>query len=213
MRRLVVELPVAQFKIASLEKTFENLKSYTILHRLNWDQNGYVAISRIELKNPDYDLENFVRPFGVTEIRSIYRESKSVHIALVTGRPAGLPDALSFPNVYILGPFEIRDGKLKISFIGMSSPISKFLKKMERAKIRYRVLSLSDAKFSQESPLSKLTEKQRTVLLAAYNMGYYDIPRRVDSEQLGKKLNLVSSTVAEHLRKAERRLIEEVISH
>jgi predicted DNA binding protein len=43
-------------------------------------------------------------------------------------------------------------------------------------------------------------------------MGYYEIPRRFDSEQLAKKLNLGRSTVAEHLRKAEQRLIAEAIA-
>lgn len=83
---------------------------------------------------------------------------------------------------------------------------------MERAKVRYKILSLTDAKFSPESPLSKLTDKQRTILLSAYNLGYYEIPRRFDSEQLAKKLNLGRSTVAEHLRKAEQRLVTEAIS-
>ncbi len=83
---------------------------------------------------------------------------------------------------------------------------------MERAKLRYKILSQTDAKFAAESPLSKLTDKQRTILLSAYNLGYYDIPRRFDSEHLAQKLNLGKSTVAEHLRKAEQRLIAEAIS-
>ena len=83
---------------------------------------------------------------------------------------------------------------------------------MKRAKVRYKILSITDAKFSLDSPLSKLTDKQRTILSSAFNLGYYDIPRRFDSEQLAKKLSLGRSTVAEHLRKAEQRLIAEAIS-
>jgi predicted DNA binding protein len=78
--------------------------------------------------------------------------------------------------------------------------------------VRYKILSLTNANFSPDSPLSKLTDKQRTILLSAYNLEYYDIPRRFDSEQLAKKLNLGRSTVAEHLRKAEQRLIAAAIS-
>jgi len=212
MRRLVIELPVQQFNIAGLEKTFVNLKSYTILDRLKWDSSGYVAISRIELKNPNFDLKELSGPIGVTEIKPIYQESNGVYLALVTGAPTGMPDFLGFPGVYLNGPFEIRNGNIKISFVGMSGQISKFLKKLARVKVRYKLLSLTDARFSQDSPLSKLTNKQRTILLSAYNMGYYEIPRKTDSEQLAKKLNLVRSTVAEHLRKAEQRIIKEVIS-
>jgi predicted DNA binding protein len=123
-----------------------------------------------------------------------------------------IAEAFRFPGIYPIGPLEIRDERVKTGFVGKSGRISKFLEEMKRAKVRYKILSLTDAKFSLDSPLSKLTNKQRTILSSAYNLGYYDIPRRFDSEQLAKKLNLGKSTVAEHLRKAERRLITEVIS-
>ncbi len=120
---------------------------------------------------------------------------------------------LEFSSVYLVGPLEIRGEKMKVCFAGLSGHIGKFLRYLEQAKMRYRILSLMDERFSSNSPLSKLTEKQRRILLSAYDLGYYDIPRRFDSEQLAKKLNLGRSTVAEHLRKAEHRLITEVISY
>jgi len=42
-------------------------------------------------------------------------------------------------------------------------------------------------------------------------MGYYDVPRRTDSEMVAKALELDKSTVVEHLRKAEKRLLKQVI--
>lgn len=213
MRRLVIELPVRQFGIDDLDRTLDRIKSYTLLHRLKQDQSGYVAICRIELKNPDRNLDHLAGRRGITEIQSIYRESNYVHVALVTFRPVGwMAEAYRFPDVYPIGPLEIRDEKVKVSFVGKSAQISKLLERIERANLRYKILSLTDAKFSADSPLSKLTDRQRTILLSAYNLGYYDIPRRFDSEQLAEKLNLGRSTVAEHLRKAEQRLIAEAIS-
>ncbi len=78
--------------------------------------------------------------------------------------------------------------------------------------IRYRVVLLADADFSPVSVLNQLTQKQREVLVAAYKMGYYDIPRKTTSEQLAKNLKLVDSTVVEHLRKAEQRLITHILT-
>ncbi len=213
MRRLVIELPIRQFGIDDLNRTLDRIKSYTVLHRLKQDQSGYTAISRIELKNPSRNLERLAGRTGITEIRSIYRESNSVHVALVTFKPMGwMAKAYRFPDVYPMGPLEIRDEKVKVGFVGQSAQISRLLEEMERTKLRYKILSLTDAKFAAESSLSKLTDKQRSILMSAYNLGYYDIPRRFDSEQLAKKLNLSKSTVAEHLRKAEHRLIAEAIS-
>jgi hypothetical protein len=37
---------------------------------------------------------------------------------------------------------------------------------------------------------SELTAKQREILVAAYNFGYYAVPRKINSEQLAKKLGM-----------------------
>ncbi|HYB76361.1 MAG TPA: helix-turn-helix domain-containing protein, partial [Nitrososphaerales archaeon] len=71
---------------------------------------------------------------------------------------------------------------------------------------------LTDAKFPPNSPIGRLTDKQRRVLIAAYRLGYYDVPRRITCEELAKKLNLVKATFSTHVRKAERRLLAELLS-
>ena len=70
---------------------------------------------------------------------------------------------------------------------------------------------MTEANFSPDSPLSKLTEKQREVLIAAYNHGYYEIPR-INSQNLAEKLNIGSSTLVEHLRKPEHRLLIQILA-
>jgi predicted DNA binding protein len=70
----------------------------------------------------------------------------------------------------------------------------------------------SQIESASESELSRLTPKQRQALLAAYSLGYYDVPRRTSSELLAKRLKLGASTVAEHLRKAERNLLSRVLA-
>jgi predicted DNA binding protein len=77
--------------------------------------------------------------------------------------------------------------------------------------VHYKILLLSDLNFSPISPLNQLTEKQRDVLITAYRMGFYDVPRRASSQDIAKKLGLVDATVVEHLRKAELRLVRQII--
>ena len=213
MRRLVIEMPVHQFKMKGLEKTLETVKSYTLLHRLKEYQDKYVAICRVEFNGKDCDPVDLVGKIGIMEIEPIYRENDNVHVIQVTGKRASLlADTFRFLGVYQVGTFEIQDEKLKLCFVGKAAQISKFLSNMERQEIAFKVLSLVEMKVSPVSPLSKLTNKQRKILLSAYNLGYYDIPRRTDSRELAKKLNLARSTMAEHLRKAELRLISEAIA-
>ena len=65
--------------------------------------------------------------------------------------------------------------------------------------------------FPEKSILSKLTRKQLETLLLAYKSGYFDSPRRGTLRELAEMLNLSPSTVKEHLRKAQRKILEEII--
>jgi predicted DNA binding protein len=97
-------------------------------------------------------------------------------------------------------------------FLGNAKQLRGVLSSLDRAKARYRLVSLMNARFSPNSLLSRLTEKQREVLLKGYELGYYDLPRKISSEPIAKKLGLTKSTWVEHRRKAERRLLAEVLS-
>jgi predicted DNA binding protein len=48
------------------------------------------------------------------------------------------------------------------------------------------------------------------VLRAAYTLGYYDVPRKISSHELGIRLKIGSSTLVGHRRRAERRLLAEL---
>ncbi|MCD6139639.1 MAG: helix-turn-helix domain-containing protein [Thermococcus sp.] len=63
----------------------------------------------------------------------------------------------------------------------------------------------------EDTPLSKLTRKQLETLLLAHKSGYFDNPRRVTLRELAEMLNLSPSTVKEHLRKAQRKIFEELM--
>jgi hypothetical protein len=113
---------------------------------------------------------------------------------------------------YLFPPLEVSADKLTISFLGSSTQVGEFINKITALGIKHRVVSLTEANFSPESPLSALTEKQREVLIAAYKFGYYDLPRRINSEKLAEQLKIGGSTLGEHLRKAERRLLVHILS-
>lgn len=97
-----------------------------------------------------------------------------------------------------------------MTYFGNAGEI-KLFRFLEKLRVRTHVLSLTDATLDPNSPMMSLTEKQRHTLMSAYKLGYYDVPRRMDSEGVAKALELDKSTVVEHLRKAEKRLLKQVI--
>ncbi|SEH16445.1 Predicted DNA binding protein, contains HTH domain [Natronorubrum sediminis] len=51
------------------------------------------------------------------------------------------------------------------------------------------------------------TDRQREVAKTAVQLGYYDIPRSAGQEDIAAELDCAPSTIAEHLRKVEARIL------
>jgi len=56
-----------------------------------------------------------------------------------------------------------------------------------------------------------LTDRQQTVLDAAYSAGYFESPRKRSGEHLADTLDIAAPTFHQHLRKAQQRLLEAVL--
>jgi predicted DNA binding protein len=81
--------------------------------------------------------------------------------------------------------------------------------------ISRRALSTTPVKdtfvISSDSLLGKLTKKQSFAMLAALYQGYYDIPKKVSTEEIAKSLGLPRTTFEEHLRKAESKALKSIM--
>lgn len=58
------------------------------------------------------------------------------------------------------------------------------------------------------SPEDRLTERQREVLEAAYEAGYFERPRETTGEELAAELGIRPSTFSQHVRAAQKNLLE-----
>ena len=62
-----------------------------------------------------------------------------------------------------------------------------------------------------EDLLSPLTDRQLEVFETAVEQGYYDVPRRATHKDIADNLGCAPSTVDEHLRKAESRVVSGLV--
>jgi predicted DNA binding protein len=103
--------------------------------------------------------------------------------------------------------------RMKVEMVGKENEIKKLLHYTNKwGDNSFKIFGLTSIDAKGESLLSKLTPRQRQMLLAAYALGYYDVPRRISSDDLSVHLNVDKSTIVEHLRKAERKLIGNIIA-
>jgi hypothetical protein len=214
MRRLILEVTGKELTKIGLEfPQFQKIRSLKLLYFLRQAHEEFAAISEVQFKDSTGKVEDLLAGGFLVEAQLLERQKNGAHIVFMRGGPS-LSSVLSSIGVeggYLFPPIEIEEGKVKISFLGSEQQVKKFLEIIDKLGIRYRVVMLGDADFSPLSPLNQLTERQREVLITAHRLGYYDIPRKITSEELAKKLDLVDSTVVEHLRKAEQRLITHIL--
>jgi len=219
MRRLIVEISSRAFSKFVPEKPLQKVKSAEILHFLKFDHREVAVILRVEFNEPNASIEDL---FGddLIEVQLLEHEKEKekengTYTYFIKTKPAqiirGGSDFTAVGGYFSL-PYEVKNGKVKVTLLGSAKQVKAPLKLLEDAGIRYRVVSLTDAQFSPHSPLSRLTEKQRRALIAAYTLGYYDVPKKIGLVQLAEHLDLAYSTVEAHLRKAERRLLSQIIN-
>ncbi|MDG7022622.1 MAG: helix-turn-helix domain-containing protein [Nitrososphaerota archaeon] len=211
MRRAVVEMPLRDLEKLGGTGLPEQVSSCEIIHFFACDSSGCAGISRMTLKEGGGDFEDLVRSGRFSRAERL-SQAEGSYVVYYECEPVNcVARGERWPRVYVGLPTEFGDGRAKMTFFGSAGEIKKLFKLLEKLGVRTRVLSLTDETLDPNSPMTSLTEKQRRILMAAYKSGYYDVPRRADSERLAEALDLDKSTVVEHLRKAEKRLMKQMV--
>ena len=107
----------------------------------------------------------------------------------------------------------VRDGRLRITFHASDLPtLRSVLEAFREGCSDMEVLRLLQSETSPtESDLvtvdrSDLTERQREVLAAAHEAGYFDHPKGANAGEVAASLGIGRSTFTEHLAAAQRKL-------
>ena len=196
----------------------QKIKSFEILHFLRFDQDEFAAILRVEIKDPSFKIEDLFNNKELShgtevKLQLLEREKEGICTYFMRGKPQPSSGTnREKMDMYPSLPFVIRDGKIRMTFLGNNNQVKKTLEFFEKAGINYKVISIMDANFSPSSPVNRLTAKQSDAIILAFRLGYFDTPRKISSEQLATKLGLANSTLAVHLRRAERRLLAEMLN-
>ena len=112
----------------------------------------------------------------------------------------------------------IRDGRLIVTFHAADLPtLRSVLDGFQESCPDMKVLQLLQSSSTpEESDLvtvdrSDLTERQREVLTAAYEAGYFDHPKGANAGEVADSLDIDRSTFSEHVAAAQRKLLSTVL--
>lgn len=213
MRKIVVEMPRSELEKSNYVPGLEGVESLKIIQLLKYDSKGYAGVVQVKLRPPLRRVRDLVGIAGMTSVQELSKEEDGSSLVYGRGRPMKEWMRLaSIAGGYAYPPFELTPDKWRITFVGGESAVKRFLNAIDKFGLHYRIAIATDAKFAASSFLSALTEKQRKVLVSAYRLGFFDTPRRIGIRELGRSINLKRSVVTEHLRKGQKRLLDEILS-
>jgi hypothetical protein len=103
-------------------------------------------------------------------------------------------------------PFEIRQGEATWTLTASQEAISELGDQFDALGVSYTVDYLQQEVAESEE---LLTDRQRSIVRAAIDRGYYDTPRECSLTELADAVGLAKSTASETLHRAEERVMKE----
>ncbi len=107
-------------------------------------------------------------------------------------------------------PLEFTDYGLRATIVGTHENLRAALRDIPDS-LQFVVDNAGTYIPGNEDLLSPLTDRQLEVFETAVQEGYYDVPRRATHQDIAENLDCSPSTVDEHLRKAESRVVTGLI--
>jgi hypothetical protein len=212
MRRAVVEVPRQDPQCFGRLTELGVIESFRLIHLFRFDMKSYEGICRVKFRNPGVHPSRMVGHIGISKAQSLARLADGACLVHIEGKPtAELARFAALTGGAMYPAFEPTPESWRVTAVGSNDQLRRFLAELRHFKMRYKVLSIEDAELkgpALPSPMELLTPRQREAVIAAYRSGYYDIPKRADSADVARVLALGKSTTLEHLRKAEKRLLD-----
>jgi predicted DNA binding protein len=213
LRKVIIEIePYETTKLAQ-RPMFTHIRSYEVLEVLKMDQVKSLFVDLIECHLKEDVSIDELSSIGNMEILSVISSEGDKHICLVLGHESkDATDVFKELNLIYTAPSLISEDRVIVSFISSQKDMMRFVELVKAHIGKVVNMTFKQSTYEKKDLLSILTEKQREIMAAAYRYGYYDIPKRISSEQLSKKMGISKPTLLEHLRKAENRMFTEILS-
>lgn len=124
-------------------------------------------------------------------------------------------------NCLLLSPLRYERGEKRLQIVALESAhISTFYQDLVedgkqvtvQSKRKIQAVDRNQPLIAPNNLVAEFTRRQRQVIETAYEDGYYNIPRGTTTANIADKLGISRRTVEEHLRRAERKVMDGYIS-
>ncbi|HTS33629.1 MAG TPA: helix-turn-helix domain-containing protein [Thermoplasmata archaeon] len=196
---------------------FAKYEEVELLETLRLEQGWRLQLLRVRRRGPlktAAELERESRRirslYGFESFELVERRPRSRdYIVLVRQRnPERLRQLLSLAGgeVSPTAPFRLTSEKVVASFRGDERAIRRVLRRLDREEFPYRVLRTSGRPYPAGGR-AVLTPLQSELLVRAWMLGYYAVPRRITLTRMARQSGRSPPALGKVLRRAEGRLV------
>lgn len=198
VHEFVCRSPVVERELLLEGKT--DAGTETILTYVEGDREAYEDVLSARPETIEYD----VTPDG-PEAFFVYARWK------LRDRERHLEAALSRETVIVVPPLEFRpDRTMTFSLIGHGDNLEAVLNGLPNG-VDTEVLQVGEYRGHRNRAAGRVTDRQREALAAAWDVGYYAVPRENGIEAVANDLDCAVSTASALLRRAQARLVEDAL--
>jgi len=214
MRKAVIDIIPNRFVRKMQENVYEYVERIEgrELLKLDFERKTKMVITDFVMR-PGKRFDEIKWPKGV-DILNVLKVEGDRYTVLMRGRAPGKKMEGVFRlfdlNVIYDMPFSASRDRVRFAAIGDTESLKRLVKVVGLLG-KVEKVSFTQATFSERDLLKVLTEKQKKILIEAKRSGYYDYPRKITAHELSEKLGISKATTVEHLRKAEMRLMNNML--
>jgi predicted DNA binding protein len=211
---MILELKLDEQFLKNFDFLLDKIESIEFLEllKLDFQKRIKMAIAAFNLKE-GFTIEDIKVPDYV-EIFNVLQKNGNRYVCLIKAKYFKSLSSLAKKfNIDIIWdtPSIFTKDKMIVSVTGNEENLKKIHDLFKKIGTVNKI-SFVKSLYNEQTILSCLTDKQREILIAAKKNGYYSYPRKINSQELSEKIGLSKPTVVQHLRKAEVRLVSNILT-
>jgi len=169
------------------------------------------------LYGKDEDVEKFIKDLKKDKtVTKLEQNQNTIFFMVKQPKKKKIPTTHYSKETFWLKPVVVDEQGYEYWEIGSwkREVLNKFISDLQQEKYELKISQIKDAKinniyFPQIMPF--LSKNQKIALELAYKRGYYDYPRKSELRDLAAEMNISLSTFREHLRRAEKKIMPDLI--
>ena len=144
----------------------------------------------------------FSRMDGISGVDLVQIEPNRIMGAITTDK-CPVCSIFAGPNCSVISAESRGEGKMEWNLlISGSETLNLLSEKMNEGKLNYRVVSVRNLKSKRE-----LTARQHEIAKIAFELGYFDFPKKITLVSLSERLHIAPPTLSEILRQVEKNVL------